>query len=145
MTSHSLVTPPPTLHINPPAPIPFACIRVLPHLPTLSHPTTLVSLSCCGIKPPQDKGLPLPLLSGKAILCYIYIWSHGSLQVHSLVGWWSRLWEKWVVKPIYVVLPWGCKPPCSSSPTAISPTRFPEVSLMVHFISGGHYNMRNWI
>ena len=41
---------------------------------------------CWGIKSPQDQGPPLPLLSGKAILCYICIWSHGSLQVHSLVG-----------------------------------------------------------
>ena len=29
------------------------------------------------IKPPRDQGLPL--LSGKAILCYICIWIHGSL------------------------------------------------------------------
>jgi hypothetical protein len=41
---------------------------------------------CWGIKSPQDQGPPLPLLSGKAILCYICIWSHGSLPVYSLVG-----------------------------------------------------------
>ena len=35
-----------------------------------------------GIKPSQDQGAPLPLMSDKAILCYIYSWS----QVHSLVG-----------------------------------------------------------
>ena len=36
---------------------------------------------CCGIKPPH-----LPLMSDKAILCYICIWSPGSLQVHTLIG-----------------------------------------------------------
>jgi hypothetical protein len=39
-----------------------------------------------GIKSPQDQRPPFPLLSGKAIHCYIYIWSHGSFQVHSMVG-----------------------------------------------------------
>jgi hypothetical protein len=39
-----------------------------------------------GIKPPQDQGPPLSLMSYKAILCYICSWSHGSLHVYSLVG-----------------------------------------------------------
>ena len=39
-----------------------------------------------GIKPQQDQWPPLPLLSDKAILRYICIWSHGSHPVHSLVN-----------------------------------------------------------
>jgi hypothetical protein len=38
-----------------------------------------------GIKPPST-GPPLPLMSDKAILCYICIWSHGSLHVYSFGG-----------------------------------------------------------
>ena len=41
---------------------------------------------CLSIKPPQDQGPPLPSMSDKAILYYIYIWSCGSLHVYSLVG-----------------------------------------------------------
>ena len=40
---------------------------------------------CWGIKSPEDEGLPLPLMSGKAILCYICIWIHGFLTLYSLV------------------------------------------------------------
>ena len=39
-----------------------------------------------GTKPSQDQGPPFPLVSDKAILCYIYIWIHRSLPSHSLVG-----------------------------------------------------------
>ena len=39
-----------------------------------------------GIKPSQDQGPLLPLMTNKAILCYICSWSHGSLHVYSLVG-----------------------------------------------------------
>jgi hypothetical protein len=38
------------------------------------------------IQPSQDQGASLPLMSKKAILCYICEWSHGSLHVYSLVG-----------------------------------------------------------
>jgi hypothetical protein len=38
------------------------------------------------IKPPQNKGSPLPFLSSKVILYYIWAWSNESLPVHSLVG-----------------------------------------------------------
>jgi hypothetical protein len=62
----------------------------------LSHPHPLSSnhpllLPCpqirlhWGIKPSQDLGPILPMMSKKAILCYIWSWSHGSLHVHSLV------------------------------------------------------------
>jgi hypothetical protein len=37
------------------------------------------------MKPPQDRGPPFPLMSDKAIFCYLCIWGHGSLHVNSLV------------------------------------------------------------
>jgi hypothetical protein len=85
---------------------------------------------CWSIKPSRDQGPSLPLLSGKAILCYICIWSQGSLPVHSLVGvlvsgrtGWSgqsTLFSQWVAIPVY-----------SSSPSASSSSRFSELSLTV--------------
>ena len=39
-----------------------------------------------GIKPSQDQGPLLPLMSNKATLCYICSWSHGTFHVYSLVG-----------------------------------------------------------
>ena len=86
MISHYLVTHPPLPPPIIPHPLPsptLSFMRVLPHPPTLSHPTTIL---CWGIKPPQDQGPPLPLLSDKAILCYICVWSHESLPVHFLVS-----------------------------------------------------------
>ena len=38
------------------------------------------------IEPPLDQGPLLPFKPNKAILCYICIWSCGSLHVYSLVG-----------------------------------------------------------
>jgi len=39
-----------------------------------------------GIEPFKDQGPLLPLMSDKAILCYICGWSQGFLHVYSLVG-----------------------------------------------------------
>jgi len=47
----------------------------------------------------------LPLMSDKAILCYIYSGSHSSLH-----GWWFPLWELWVVWFVDRVLSIGCNP-----------------------------------
>ena len=61
----------------------------LPFAPPPTHPLPPHHSSIplrWGIKPPQDQGPPLPLISDKAILYYICIWSHGSLHVYSLVG-----------------------------------------------------------
>jgi hypothetical protein len=68
---------------SPPSPLPlWECSPT--HLPSpappLQHPLSW------GIKPPQDQGSPLSLMSSRSILCYICIWSHGSLPVHLLVS-----------------------------------------------------------
>ena len=70
--------------------LPFASMRVLLHPFTLSHTTPLASPYTGASSLP-----PLPLMSDKAILCYICIWSPGSLHVYS--GWWFSPWELWVV------------------------------------------------
>jgi hypothetical protein len=61
-----------------------------PHCPcSPTHPLPLPSPSIplyCGIEPSQDQGPLLPLMTDKAILCYICGWRHGSLHVCSLVG-----------------------------------------------------------
>jgi hypothetical protein len=68
-------------------------LRVQPHPPTQSFLNTLASISLYSdIKPPQDQGPPLPLMSDKTILCYICIWSLGSLRALH-VGWWFSIWD----------------------------------------------------
>jgi hypothetical protein len=81
-----MLSPLPISTPQPPIPstIPFASKSLLPHPPVLPHPSSIPL--CCGNKPPQDQGLPLPLMPDKAILCYICSWSHGSLHVYSLVA-----------------------------------------------------------
>ena len=86
MISHFQITPPQALPSH-----------NLPHLPTLrlyegapspTHPLGLYPSNipiCWGLKPPRDQGPPLPFMSDKTIFCYLCIWSHGSLPVHSLV------------------------------------------------------------
>jgi hypothetical protein len=62
-----------------------------------------------GIKPSQDQGSLLPLISDKAILCYMCCWSHGSLHVYSLVcglvpG--DSGGSDWLILLFFL---WGCK------------------------------------
>jgi hypothetical protein len=56
---------------------------------------------------------PLPLMSDKAI-CYIYIWSPGSLHEYSLVGGFSS-WELWVLQFVDIVLLMGLQSPSTPS------------------------------
>jgi hypothetical protein len=72
--------PPETLY---PIPWPPASVRVCPHL--LLPPCPHIPLHW-DIEPSWDQGPLLSLMLDKAILCYIYSWSHGSLHVYSLVG-----------------------------------------------------------
>jgi hypothetical protein len=61
-----------------------------------------------GIKPPQDQGSPLQLMSDKAILFYLCIWRHGSLPVHSLVGSLVPGITGWSLQLISFL--WSCNP-----------------------------------
>jgi hypothetical protein len=58
---------PPPLYLYEGAPLPTHTLP--PHSPSIPL--------CWGIKPPWDQRPPFPLLSDKAILCYVCIWSHG--------------------------------------------------------------------
>jgi hypothetical protein len=73
-----LKTPVPSL-----SPLPLGGCSPLTH-PLIPHRSS--TLLCWGIEPPQDQGPPLPLMSDKAVLCYICGWSHGPIHVYSLVG-----------------------------------------------------------
>ena len=66
---------------------PTASMKVLPNPPTHSLLPSCPGIPLhWGIKPSQDQGPLLSLMSNKAILCYICGWSHGSLHVYSFVG-----------------------------------------------------------
>ena len=66
----------------------LSSIRVL-GVPLTTHPFLPPCLHIplhWGIKPSEDQGPLLSLMSDKAILYYICSWSYGSLHVYSLVG-----------------------------------------------------------
>ena len=92
-------------HISPPKIFLF-------HLPSPSSLTHTLLLPCPGIplcwaiKPSQDQGPLLSLMSHKVILCYICGWSLESLLVCSLVPG-SSGGTSWF---ILLFLLWGCKP-----------------------------------
>ena len=74
-----------------------------------------------GIEPAQDQGHPPPLMPNKAILCYIWSWSHGSLHVYSLVGG-SVLGSSggyWLVD--IIVFPMGLQTPSAPSVFPLTP------------------------
>ena len=108
MISSFPVTPPQPLHPTFPLPLQFASMRVfLHHLPT---PVPLLQhLPLLRYKTFTGPRVSLPLLSEKAILCYIWIWSHGSLPVHYVVGDLVPRSTGWSGKPTLLFL-WGCNP-----------------------------------
>ena len=86
------------------------------HLPCTRSTTHSLLLPCTAI--PLHWGIEatlgqepfLPLMSNKAILCYICGWRHGSLHVYSLVGGlvpWSLRGTGWF---ILLFILWGCEP-----------------------------------
>ena len=99
----------------PPLPVPG---NPLPHslFPCFYEGVSLIGLPCPGILPhwgielSQDQGSLLPLMFFKAILCYLCIWSHGSLHVYCLVGGLvpgSSGISGWLILLFFL---WGCKP-----------------------------------
>ena len=81
MLSLFLVSSPQTL-----IPSPSASMRVLPYPPTHSHLTALAFPYTGASSLHRTKGPLLPLMSIKAILCYVCGWSHRSLHMYSLFG-----------------------------------------------------------
>jgi hypothetical protein len=68
----------------------FPIQKPLSHSSSPCSPTHPLLLPCpgiplhWGIRPSQDQRPLLPLMSNKAILCYIWRWSHGFLHVYYL-------------------------------------------------------------
>lgn len=121
MLSPFLVTP--LQHPHPihsfPSPLPlWGCSPT--HHPFLPHCSSIPLH--WGIKPPQDHGLPLALMSDKAILCCLSIWSHGSFTIHSLVGGIVPGSTGWSSQPT-LFFQWCCILLFSPTPSASSPTR----------------------
>ena len=86
MISPFLVIPPQTPHPTLPLFFPLCLYEGAPpptH-PLLPHCSSIPLH--WGIKPPQDQGPPLPLMSDKTILYYICSRNHESLHVYCLVG-----------------------------------------------------------
>ena len=72
-----------------------------------------------------------PITVRQAILCYICIWSHGSLQVHFLVGGLASKRTGLSGRPM-LFFRWGCNQPMLLQFFLQSPpTRFLEVNLVV--------------
>ena len=80
------VTPPQNPHPMCPLPTPVCLYECALYPPTHSCPNAPASPLLWGIKPPQDQRLPLPLMSDKAILCYICIWS-GAMDPSLYIPW----------------------------------------------------------
>ena len=107
MLSFTLVFPPETPYSHSPSP----CFYEGSHPPTHPLPPSCPGIPLYwGIKPSQDQGPLLPLMSKKAILCYVCSCRHGSLHVYSLVGglvsgssgrsvWLMLLFFLWFVNP----------------------------------------------
>ena len=119
MAFHFLVTPPqaPTPHLPLLPPICLYDRTPLPTQPFLHHPLSPASLMLSHSIPPASpytavsglhmtKGPSLSLMSEKAILCCLCIWSHTWFPPCVVLGCWSSPWEHWVVWPADV-LPMG--------------------------------------
>jgi hypothetical protein len=108
--------------------LPFACMRVLLHPPTLSHPTAPASPDAGGSNLPGTKGLPsLAVRQDHSLLhMYLELW----ISPGTLLHWWSSLWEHCVVRPACVVLPMGLDSP-SASPVFL-PAPLPDLPKNSH-------------
>ena len=100
-------------------------------MPTNSHLIALAFPRHWSIEPSQDQGPLLPLVPYKAILCYIYSWSHGFLHVYSLVG--GLVLGRGSCLVDIVVLPMRLQTPSAFSVLSLSPTlrEVPTLSPMV--------------
>ena len=132
MISHFLVTPStnPQSHDTPlpgyppPHPIPYLpfslpvawweCSPTHPHSPAppLHHRPTLGYQTFPG----QRASPPIAVGQGHLLL---HVYLEPCIPLGTLLGWWSSLWENWVVRPAYVVLPMGWQSP--SAPPGLLP------------------------
>jgi hypothetical protein len=122
---HSKCYPLSRYHPKTPYPIspPPASIRVFPYPPTHSCHLALKFLyTGVSIEPSEDQGPLLPLMSDKAILCYMCSSSHVSLHVYFLVG--GLVLESYVGSGWFgiFVLPIGLNIPSATSVLSLTPS-----------------------
>jgi hypothetical protein len=102
MVSHFHFIPPSTSKPTSALPLPFACLRVLPHLPTLScpplqHPTTLQHQTSQGAR-------ASPPIAVRQVHLLLHMYLEPWIHPGTLLDWNSSFWENWVVRPAYIVL-----------------------------------------
>jgi hypothetical protein len=104
---HITFQPPPS-HICPLSSIClFECVHPSTHTLLPHHYSTLLwGIKPCPPLPQGTKGFPSSCCWPRPSYATFYLES--KIPLGPLLGWWSRLWEKWVVRPAYVVLPMGC-------------------------------------
>jgi hypothetical protein len=95
-------------------PIPFPSPSLYEEAPPPTHPLPLhcpSNPSCWGMEPPQGKGPSLPLISDKAIFCYLCSWGDGSLHLPCMYSSVGNLDTRRSGDSVWLVLffLWGCK------------------------------------
>ena len=109
----------------------------LSHSPSPCLSTYPLQFPCPGIplhwsiEPSWHQGLLLPLMSNKAILCYICSWSHGSLHVYAFVSGLFPESTGGTGRFILLFLLWGCKVLKLFGPFSNSSTGDPMLSPVV--------------
>ena len=104
--STSSLSPPFSLDESAPPTHPHSPAPPLQHPPTLGYKTSLGPMA----SPPNDVGQGHPVLH----LCL-----EPKILLGTLLGWWSGLWENWVLRPAFVGLPMELQSP--SAPPVLLP------------------------
>jgi hypothetical protein len=87
--------------------LPFAFIRVVPHLPTLSHPTTTASPYAGASNLHRTKSLSSHWCQTGSSSATSPLHLEPWIPPCTLLGWWSSPWDHWVIWPADIVLPLG--------------------------------------
>jgi hypothetical protein len=110
--------PHPTSALPHPLPL-WECSPTHPYsiVPLLQHPLTLRHQS----SPGPNGSPPIAVRQGQPLLhMYLKPW----ITPGTLLCWWSRLCENWVIRPAYVVLTMGLQPPLLLQSLGQLPTSF---------------------
>jgi hypothetical protein len=133
MIAHFLVTPPQTpSHICPPH-FPFTSMRVLPiHPPSPTLPLQHPPMLGHQISTRSRASSPIDVRQGHLLYMYLEPW----IPLCTLLGWWSRPWEHWMIQPADVVLPMGLQSP--STPLVLPPAPPPGSPSSVWWFGSKH-------
>jgi len=109
-----------TTHPTSTFPLLFACMRVLPHLPTFPCPTAPWGIPLYWASPGPRASPPIAVRQGHPLL---HMYLEPRIPPGTLLGLWSGVWENWMVRPAYVVpmgLPSPSSPPVPSLPHQVT-------------------------